>query len=260
MGYYIDLENITIDEYRLKLEKTYLPPSRQILIERLDVRFGYFKSIGVKNVLELLKTLKKKDRFATLSKVECLSGDYLTLLLRKLNSTLPKPNKLADFKGIQTDVVAKLEKMGIKNTEKLYERVKTEADRRNLADAIGANDEAIEELTKLTDLSRIKWVGATLARMLYDVGIDTVEKASKADPVDLHTKINQLNKDKNIYKGQIGLNDMRILLRPQGKCLLNYPSKSCIAAIIFLFTTETRRAGSCTDFIELIVFFPSSYP
>jgi hypothetical protein len=48
--------------------------------------------------------------------------------------------------------------------------------------------------------------------MLYDLGIDTVEKASKADPVELHARINQLNKEKSIYKGQIGLNDIKIFV------------------------------------------------
>ena len=48
--------------------------------------------------------------------------------------------------------------------------------------------------------------------MLYDLGIDTVEKASKTDPVELNAKINQLNKEKNIYKGHFGLNDMKIFV------------------------------------------------
>jgi hypothetical protein len=48
--------------------------------------------------------------------------------------------------------------------------------------------------------------------MLYDIGIDTVEKVAKADPVDLHARVNQLNKEKKIYKGHIGLNDMQILV------------------------------------------------
>jgi hypothetical protein len=48
--------------------------------------------------------------------------------------------------------------------------------------------------------------------MLYELGIDTVEKASKVDPEKLHASINQLNKEKSIYKGQIGLNDMKIFV------------------------------------------------
>jgi hypothetical protein len=48
--------------------------------------------------------------------------------------------------------------------------------------------------------------------MLYELGIDTVEKASKADPEKLHASINLLNKERKIYKGQIGLNDMKIFV------------------------------------------------
>lgn len=62
MGYYIDLEKITIDDYRIKLESAYLPPSRMILKEKLDERFGYFKSIGLRNVKELIQLLKKKGQ------------------------------------------------------------------------------------------------------------------------------------------------------------------------------------------------------
>ena len=62
MGYYIDLEKISIDDYQIKLESAYLPPSRMILKDRLDERFQYFKSLGVKNVRELIQLLKKKEK------------------------------------------------------------------------------------------------------------------------------------------------------------------------------------------------------
>ena len=212
MGYYIDLEKITVEDYRTKLESAYLPPSRMILRERLDERFGYFKSIGIKNIKELIQILKRKDKFTELQNVECLSGNYLTILLRELNSILPKPNKIAEFKGISENTVVKLDKIGIKNTAKLYDRIITSENRKELAQSIGIKNSEILELTKLTDLSRIKWVGVTAARMLYDLGLDTVEKVSKADYNDLHKKINLLSMEKNIYKGQIGLNDIKILI------------------------------------------------
>lgn len=212
MGYYIDLEKITLDDYQSKLESAYLPPSRMVLKERTDERFGYFKRIGIKNVNELIHLLKKKNKLAELSKAECFTSDYLTILLRELNSTLPKPNKIADFPGIAKDIADKLENAGIKNTEKLFDFVKTKLERQKLAEKSGINENDILELTKLTDLSRIKWVGVTFARMLYEIGVDTVEKASKADPVDLHEKINRMNRDHLVYKGQIGLNDIRIFV------------------------------------------------
>jgi hypothetical protein len=67
-------------------------------------------------------------------------------------------------------------------------------------------------LTKLTDLSRIKWVGVTYAQLLYDLGVDTVKKVSESDPVHLHSKINGKIKKENIFKGSIGLNDVKILV------------------------------------------------
>ncbi len=212
MGYYIDLEKITIDGYRNKLESAYLPPSRMMLKDNLEERFGYFKSIGLNNVKELLLLLKKKDKIAELQKVACVQGEYLIILLRELNSTLPKPNKISEFTGISKDIIARLERIGISNTEKLYYRIITEDNRQELAESTGIKDSDILELARLSDLSRLKWVGVTFARMLYDLGIDTAEKVSKADPLDLHARINQLSKVKRIFKGQIGLNDIKILV------------------------------------------------
>lgn len=212
MGYYIDLEKISIDAYRTILETAYLPPSRMILKERLGERIGHFIEIGISNVKELLLLLKKKEKFTELQKVECLSGDYLTILLRELNSLQPKPNKLKDFAGISSEAIEKLENLKIKNTVKLFDRVINSDERKKLAEETSISQNDILMLTKLTDLSRIRWVGATAAKMFYDLGVDTVEKISKADPINLHTRINQLNKEKRIYKGQIGLNDMRIVV------------------------------------------------
>lgn len=212
MGYYIDLEKFSIDDYRIKLKSAYLPPSRLILKDKLDERFGYFKSIGITNVKGLIQLLKKKDKLAELSKVDFLSGDYLAILLRELNSTLPKPNKISDFIEIAKETIESLEKIGITNTEKLYDKVVKKPDRLKLADSTGIKYQDILELTKLTDLSRIKWVGVTYAQMLYDLGVDTAEKVSLSDPIDLHERINQMIKEKNIFKGAIGLNDVKILI------------------------------------------------
>lgn len=212
MAYYIDIEKITIDNYREKLESAYLPPGRMILKDKLDERFGYFKGIGIDNVKELIQLLKKKDKFTELSKVACLSDGYLTILLRELNSILPKPNKIADFIWVSKNTVDKLAKTGIVNTRELYDKVLTSTDRQKLADSMGIDYSDILELTKLTDLSRMKWVGVTYAQILYDLGVDTVEKVSKSDPTDLHASINQRIKEHNIFKGAIGINDVRILV------------------------------------------------
>ena len=212
MGYYINLASISIDSFKNKLEAAYLPPSRMMLKENTKERFNYFKSIGIGNVDELLQLLKKKDKLTELSKVSCFSENYLKILLRELNSIQPKPVMINEFPGVSSGTIEKLEKAGIKNTVKLFENVITDTSRKELAGTTGVDQEEIIILTKLSDLSRIKWVGATFARMLFDLGYDSAEKVSKANSEELHKKINQFNKEKNIFKGQIGLNDIKIVV------------------------------------------------
>lgn len=213
MGYYIDFEKVTIDDYKLKLESAYLPPSRMMLKDKLDERLGYFQSIGIKNVNELILLLNKKDKLAELSELEIFSGDYLTILLRELNSLLPKPNMISDFNVISADTVDRLKKAGIKNTKEIYNCVLNKSDRQKLSELSGVDEPTILKLTKLSDLSRIKWVGVTFAQMLYDIGLDTVSKVANSDPEYVYNLIRELNNEKQIYKGQIGMNDMRILVQ-----------------------------------------------
>jgi hypothetical protein len=210
MGYYIDLSSISIDSYKAKLKSSDLLPSRMILKDKLDERFNYFESIGISNVQELQQILKKKDKLAELPKVNFLSGDYLAILLREINSLHPKPNKIKEFIGISSDTVSKLEKIGIKDTVGLFDKVINTKSRKELAIKASIADLEIMELTKLTDLSRIKWVGAMFARILFESGFDTVEKISKANHEDLYKKITQLNKERNLYKGNIGIKDMKL--------------------------------------------------
>jgi hypothetical protein len=210
MGYYINLSSISLDSYKEKLESSDLLSSRMILKDKLDERFHYFQSIGISNVQELLQTLKKKEKIKELSKVEYLSEGYLIVLLRELNSIHPKPNKIKEFAGISSHTINQLEKIGIRDTVGLFDKVITHNNRMELATNTGIAAKEILELTKLTDLSRIRWVGAMFARVLYESGFDTVEKVSNANYEDLFKKITQLNKERNLYKGNIGLNDMKL--------------------------------------------------
>lgn len=212
MPYYIQLEKIQLSEYKNKLKNAYLIPSREILKENIEERFEYFMKIGISNILELQKLLKNKNKFAELLKNECFSEEYLKVLLREINSIQPKPNKINDFKNISENTFLKLEKAGIKDTLKLFDFVKTSDERNKLANKLNIDISEILTLTKLTDLSRIKWVGATFAYVLFMSGFDNVEKISNANYEELYNKIRELNSEKQLYKGQIGLNDMKLLV------------------------------------------------
>lgn len=92
-----------------------------------------------------------------------------------MNSYQTKPVALDKFPGIKNDTIFKLKSLGIKNTAHLFKRVKTPKERNKLAMETGVYASEILELTKLTDLSRVKWTGPTFALMFVDSGIDAVD-------------------------------------------------------------------------------------
>jgi hypothetical protein len=210
MGYYIDLESISLEDFQEKLRTSYVLPSRIILKEKLDERFEYFQKMGINNIQQLLEVLKDKKKLAEIARIDCFSEAYLKNLYRELNSFHPKPNKMKDFQDIPGEVVSMLDKAGIKDTVDLFDKVKTPKNRKSFATETGISNSDLLKLTKLTDLSRIRWVGVMFARILYESGFDTLEKVANADYMELYYRIIQTNKEKNLYKGKIGLNDMRL--------------------------------------------------
>jgi len=216
MGYYIDLSTISLKEYKDRLANCYLPPSRLLLRENREKRFAQFKSLGINNVKDLQSLLKKKGTIDNLSLIDCLDADYLKILLREINSMHPKPNRLNEFSGIPNEVTDRLEKAGIKNTVQLYKQVLSPEMRKTLSVGLQIDNAILLELTKLTDLSRIKWVGTTFARILYDLGIESARAASLADPEDLHIRINKIIKERNLYRGTVSYNDVQVFIQAAG--------------------------------------------
>ena len=208
MAYYINLNNITLDDYQSILQAADLLPSRRVLQENTEEAFGVLKVQGLATLAELQAALKTKPKLQQFAKESGLDEEYLTILIREVNSLQPKPNKLADFPETPAEVAEKLAEIGIKHTLHLYERVLTPADRTALAAEIGVDEGAILRLAKLTDLSRIRWVNHTFAYVLLEAGYDTSAKVAQADPAQLYADVKALNEAREIYKGQIGLHDM----------------------------------------------------
>jgi hypothetical protein len=208
MAYYINLNDITLDEYQATLKAADLLPSRRILQQNTETVFSLLKAQGLKTLADLQAALKTKPKLMGLAEQTGIDADYLTILIREINSLQPRPNKLADFPETPAGVVEKLADIGIKHTLHLYDRVLTPADRAALAAEIGVDAEAILRLAKLTDLSRIRWVNHTFAYVLLEAGYDTSAKVAQADPAQLYQDVKALNAEREIYKGQIGLHDM----------------------------------------------------
>ena len=210
MGYYIDLENISIDNYKETLKSADLLPSRMILKENIDTNFDIIKNQTVQNVDKLLKVLKNKKKLQAFSKQSGLNDNYLTILVREIKSYRQSPNKLIDFPSIAEDVILKFENIGIKNTLQLFDKVLTAKNRLKISKQTGIDKHEVLRITKLTDLSRIRWVNHTFAYVLFEAKYDTVEKVANSNYKKLYETVKQLNEDRKLYKGHIGLHDMKL--------------------------------------------------
>jgi len=212
MGYYINLKTISIDKYFFKLEKKYLVPSRMMLKKNINDNLMILKKMGINTVYDIQQALKTKNKLKEFAKKSKLNEKYLTILLREINSTNPKPNKLNEFPGISKEIVSKLQSNGIKNTYQLFNYITSKKGRDEFIKKYNINSDEMLELTKLTDLSRIKWASPVAARIIYDIGYDTVEKMAKANYEELHEKINIENEKMQYFKGKISLNDSKIFI------------------------------------------------
>lgn len=213
MSYYIDLELISLDDFQIRLHSSYLAPSRMLLRKKTADRFASLKNMGIHNLGELVVRFKKINREDHETLEQTIGIEYLTILLREVNSMRPKPVKLHDFELASHGLVENLKKSGIQNTLQLYPLVINRQKRQILTESLSLNADDLLVLTRLTDLVRIKWVGAAFACMLFNLGVDSALKASRADPWQLYEAIKSYNLEKNVFKGHIGLNDIQIFVQ-----------------------------------------------
>ena len=210
MGYYIDLEKISLSKYKEILKSADLLPGRMILKNNLDSNFEVLKNKGIKNVDEILKALKNKKSINNFALKSGLEEGYLTVLVREIRSYQPKPNKISDFPGVSENDVMKLKGIQIKNTVQLFEKVTTKQKKDEISKQTGINEVELLRITKLTDLSRIRWVNHTFAFVLYEAGYDTVEKVANVDFEKLYHDVKLLNEERKLYNAHIGLHDMKL--------------------------------------------------
>ena len=212
MGYYNDIEDLSISEYLEYLKSADLLPSRRVLKDDIEHRFERIETQNIHTVGDLVKVLKARNKLIAFSERSGVDEAYLKILIREINSNKPSPNNLKDFPGVDEEIVLKLENCGIKNTLQLFPRVLTQTDRKALAEKLEVEEDQVLQVTKLTDLSRIRWVNHTFAYILLEAGYDCTQKVADADPQVLYHGIARLNTELNIFKGKIGIHDMKLCI------------------------------------------------
>jgi predicted flap endonuclease-1-like 5' DNA nuclease len=83
---------------------------------------------------------------------------------------------LDKFLDIPTKYLERLDEVGIRNTKQLFNDAQNKNMRERLSDETDIPLKVLNELVGLSDLSRIYGVGPVFARMIYDVGIKSVQE------------------------------------------------------------------------------------
>jgi hypothetical protein len=174
--YDIDLEKYSLQKFKHDLKARDMIPSRVGLKEELDSRFKILENNGIRNLKELIDRLRTKPKMELFSSETGLPIEYLTILKREAKSYLSNPIRLDKFPGIQANYVGRLETEGIRNSRQLFNEAKRKDERERLSQKTAIPIEILVELVCLSDLARAYGVGPVFARMIFDVGIKSIEE------------------------------------------------------------------------------------
>ncbi len=213
LSYMPDLSKISLDEFKNELKTGRLLPSRKPLLEDIDTKFSKFKKIGIDNAENFKEILKSGSKLKKLAKETDISENYFKLLKREVNNLLPTPIKFGDIPNISEKIVIKLDSLSITDTEILFPYVIDTNTRKKFESMSKFSTEEIQWLTKIVDVSRIKWVGPKLARLIVDTKYDTVEKLANAKPTDVLKALNDAKNTHKAYEGPLGINDIDSWIR-----------------------------------------------
>lgn len=111
--------------------------------------------------------------------------------------------KIDDIEGIGPAFKAKLAEAGITNADQYLEKAKSAAGRTALADETGISKKLILTWANRCDLMRLKGVGGQFAELMEAAGVDTVKELRRRNAANLTAKMNEVNAEKNLTKGQV---------------------------------------------------------
>lgn len=212
-GYMPDLSQIDLEEFKNELVTGRLLPSRKPLLDDIEEKFSGLRNSGISNAGSLKEKLRSNSSLKKLAKETGISEGYLKLLKREVNNLLPVPIKFSDIPNISEEITRQLDKLNIVDTENLFPYVYNPESRRKFKELSGFSTEVILWLTKLVDVSRIKWVGPKLARLIVDTDYNTVKKLAIGNPSEVLKAFNEAKRIHKTYHGPLGIRDIESWMR-----------------------------------------------
>jgi predicted flap endonuclease-1-like 5' DNA nuclease len=217
MPYHVDFAAMSLADLKAKLERTDLIPSQLPLLDGIEKKLAALMKAGVANLEDLSAALRGAKGPSALAAKSGVAEDYLVLLRRTIEGFRPKPVKLAEYPGADPRSIDALAALGILDSKTLYEAASGAKAAAALARRAGIPSGSAMELLCLADLSRIQWVGATFARVLYEAGCRSPADIASADASALHAAVLRANEGGALYKGKIGLRDIVRLVMLAGE-------------------------------------------
>ena len=196
MNYNLNLEHITLMEYKTLLKKQNLLPSRRILLQDIENNFEILERKGLGTIEQLRKRLSSPTKISAFASENSIPEDYLVILKREIGSLVQKPIALSSFPGVEPSLVEKLNDSGLKTSKDYFESKPTTKD----------------DLFCLCDLVRINGVGAIAAKAFYEAGYRSVSEVASADAAVMLEKVTKVNEAQKYYEAKLGLKDMQFCI------------------------------------------------
>ncbi len=196
MEYNLDLDGLSVQEYKDLLKQQNLLPGRRILWQDIDRNFALFESKGIKSVADLKKSLSTPKRIAAFATESGISEEYLVILKREIGSLEQKAVPLSEFPGINSLLLEKLGESGLRTSKEYWDQ----------------KPDVPGELFCLCDLVRINGVGPVAARAFYEAGYHSASEVATADAEDMLEKVSAVNEVHHYYKAKLGIKDMQFCI------------------------------------------------
>jgi Domain of unknown function (DUF4332) len=167
--------------------EVYLAGKQQIGVEAANeqVLRDYVESLTQGEVRERMRGLALYYEFVGNVPLSRLASDIREQEIAKTRQAF----KLREFRGVSREDVATLEAIGIVTVEQMLVAGKTPDARLRLAEQTGVSAQAVLELVKLSDLSRLGAIKSVRARLYYDAGLDTPDKFTQWEPEALRQRL-----------------------------------------------------------------------
>ncbi len=213
MGYYIDAKKVSLDTLQKRIEETDLIPSQQMLLDDIGKNFVTFKENGYGTLLDLRKEIKNVKNIPSVAEKTGINPAYLTILRRLIEGYFPKSVPIKAFDWFPPKDMDKLAEEGHKNNVKLFDLLNSSQKRVEIAKQLIIDQDILDELYSIVNLTRIQWISPMAARMLFLVGYKDTHSIASADAEDMCNELDRINKEKGFFKGKIGLRDIKRLIK-----------------------------------------------